>query len=168
VRAEPDHGLDGEAAYVAAYLAFYRATVVEKARSLPEAELRRPLVPSGWTPLELLQHLAFMERRWFVWGFLGEQPADPWGDSQGAPDEAWLVPASVSLDDVVARLAEQAARTEAVLASTPLDRLAETTGRFRTDPPELRYVCFHVLQEYARHAGHLDIAVELAGGPVGE
>jgi uncharacterized damage-inducible protein DinB len=168
VRAAPEHGLGGEAAYVAAYLAFYRATVVEKARSLPEAELRRPLVPSGWTPLELVRHLAFMERRWFVWGFLGEQPADPWGDSQGASDQAWLVPASVSLDDVEAMLAEQAARTEAVLSATPLGQLAATTGRFRTDPPDLRYICFHVLQEYARHAGHLDIAVELAGGPVGE
>jgi hypothetical protein len=50
---------------------------------------------------------------------------------------------------------------------TPLEQLAATTGRFRTDPPDLRYVCFHVLQEYARHAGHLDVAVELAGGPVG-
>jgi len=25
-----------------------------------------------------------------------------------------------------------------------------------------------VLQEYARHAGHLDVAVELAGGELGE
>jgi uncharacterized damage-inducible protein DinB len=168
VRGEPEHGIGGEAAHFAAFLAFYRATVIEKARSLPEAELRRPLVPSGWTPLELVQHLAFMERRWFVWGFLGEAVADPWGDSQGSSDAAWLVPASVSLDDVVARLTEQAARTEAVLSATRLEEVAATTGRFRTDPPDLRHICFHVLQEYARHAGHLDIAVELAGGPVGE
>jgi uncharacterized damage-inducible protein DinB len=168
VRAEPEQGLGGEAAHFAAYLSFYRATVVEKARSLPEAELRRPLVPSGWTPLELAQHLAFMERRWFVWGFLGEQVEDPWGDSQGSPDAAWLVPASVSLDDVLALLTEQAALTEGLLASTPLEQLSATSGRFRTDPPDLRHVCFHVLQEYARHTGHLDVAVELAGGPVGE
>lgn len=168
MRAEPEQGLGGEAAHFAAFLAFYRATVVEKARSLPEAGLRRPSVPSGWTPLELVQHLACMERRWFVWGFLGEALAEPWADSQGSSDAAWLVPSSVSLDDLVSRLAEQAARTEAVLASAPLEQLAATTGRFRTDPPDLRYVCFHVLQEYARHAGHLDVAVELAGGPVGE
>ena len=37
-----------------------------------------------------------------------------------------------------------------------------------TSPPALGWICFHVLQEYARHAGHLDIAVELAGGEVGE
>jgi hypothetical protein len=168
VRAEPEHGLGGEADHFIAFLAYYRSTVVEKARSLPDAELRRPLVPSGWTPLELVQHLAFMERRWFVWGFLGEDLPDPWGDSQGSSEAAWLVPSSVSLDDVVARLTEQAVRTDAVLSSTPLEQVAATTGRFRSDPPDLRHVCFHVLQEYARHAGHLDIAVELAGGPVGE
>jgi hypothetical protein len=29
-------------------------------------------------------------------------------------------------------------------------------------------VLFHVLQEYARHAGHLDIARELLDGATGE
>ena len=168
MREEPGPGLGGEAGHAAAFLAFYRATVVEKARSLPEAEQRRPQVPSGWTPLELLQHLAFMERRWFVWGFLGEQVDDPWGDSQDSPDAAWLVPAGRTLEDVVGLLDTQAARTEAVLVSTPLDTVAATGGRFDSDPPELRWICFHVLQEYARHAGHLDVAVELAGGPLGE
>jgi hypothetical protein len=158
----------GEAEYVAGLLRFYRGTVVDKARSLPEPELRRPLVPSGWTPLELLQHLAFMERRWFTWGFLGEPVPDPWGDSQDSRDAAWLVPSGRTLDDVVTLMGDQAARTDAVLASTPLDTVAAVGGRFESDPPELRWICFHVLQEYARHAGHLDIAVELAGGPVGE
>jgi uncharacterized damage-inducible protein DinB len=168
VRAEPRPGLGDEAAHVAAYLAFYRSTVVEKARSLPDAELRRPLLPSGWTPLELLQHLAYMERRWFTWGFLGEPVADPWADSQGSPDASWLVPPDRSLDDVVRLLDDQAARTGQVLTSASLDDLAATGGRFTTEPPDLRWICFHVLQEYARHAGHLDVVVELAGGHVGE
>jgi hypothetical protein len=29
-------------------------------------------------------------------------------------------------------------------------------------------VLFHLLQEYARHVGQLDIVSEIAGGPVGE
>ena len=168
VRAEPPPGLGGEAAHVAAYLAFYRATVLDKARALPAAELRRPLVPSGWTPLELLQHLAYMERRWFTWGFLGAAVPDPWGDSQGSPDAAWLVPTDRTLEDVAGLLGAQAERTEAVLSSAAMGDLAATGGRFATDPPDLRWICHHVLQEYARHAGHLDVAVELAGGPVGE
>jgi uncharacterized damage-inducible protein DinB len=167
-RREPQPGLGGEAAHVAAYLAYYRATVLEKARSLPDSELRRPQVPSGWTPLELVLHLAHMERRWFTWGFLAEPVVDPWGDSQGSPDAAWLVPAGTTLDDVAGLLASQAARTDAVLASTSLDALAATGGRFSSHPPDLRWICHHVLQEYARHAGHLDVAVELASGAVGE
>ncbi|MEK8105271.1 hypothetical protein ACWD5Z_11940 [Micromonospora chokoriensis] len=27
---------------------------------------------------------------------------------------------------------------------------------------------FHLVQEYARHLGHLDVVAELAGGPTGE
>jgi uncharacterized damage-inducible protein DinB len=169
VRVEPQPGLDGEAAHFAAYLDHYRATVTEKARSLPEAELRRPSLPSGWTPLELLQHLAYMERRWFTWGFLGEPVPDPWGDSQDSPSAVWFVPPGRSLQDVVTLLEEQAARTTAVLTSSSLDDVAATTGRFAEGkPPDLRWICFHVLQEYARHTGHLDIVVEMAGGHTGE
>jgi uncharacterized damage-inducible protein DinB len=170
VRAEPQPGPRDEAGLFAEYVGFFRQTVVEKCRSLPEPELRRPLLPSGWTPLELLQHLAYMERRWFTWGFRGEAVPDPWGDSQGSPDASWHVPADRSLEDVLTMLDDQAARTAAVLADAPLDAVAATTGRFADaeQVPNLRWICFHVLQEYARHAGHLDVVVELAGGHVGE
>ena len=52
-----------------------------------------------------------------------------------------------------------------MLAEHPLDSGAAPGPRFDDEPPTLAWICFHVLQEYARHAGHLDIAVELAGGP---
>jgi uncharacterized damage-inducible protein DinB len=165
MRTEPEPGLDGEAAHLAAYLAFYRETVVEKCRSLPREELRSTRVPSGWSPLELLNHLAHMERRWLVWGFLGEQLDEPWADGE----ERWRVAEDRTLDDVVDLLREVGARTEEVLRETPLESTASSGGRFAGEsPPELRWICFHVLQEYARHAGHLDIAVELAGGHLGQ
>jgi Protein of unknown function (DUF664) len=34
--------------------------------------------------------------------------------------------------------------------------------------PTLAWILFHVLQEYARHAGHLDITRELLDGATGE
>ncbi|MEP9381763.1 DinB family protein [Nocardioides sp. KR10-350] len=166
---EPERIEGGETAYAAAYLRFYRDTIVAKCRALPDPELRRPRLPSGWTPLELLVHVTYVERRWFVWGFLGEQVPDPWGDHVGGePDGRWLVPAGTALDDVVAMLEATAARTETVLAEHGPEELAALGGRFESDPPTLRWICFHVLQEYARHAGHLDVVVELAGGPTGE
>ena len=165
-RGEPRPGLGGELAHVSAYLDFYRDTCVEKCRSLPDADLR---VPSGWTPLELLQHLAMMERRWFGWGFLGEPVDDPWADSGGDAEGRWQVDAGRGLEDVVALLGEYAARTRSILASHEPEAVASTGGRFHgSEPQSLRWICFHVLQEYARHAGHLDISVELAGGHTGE
>ncbi|MGZ4437015.1 MAG: DinB family protein [Nocardioidaceae bacterium] len=147
------------------YLRYYRETVVRKLEALPEEVLRTSQVGSGWTPLELANHLAFMERRWFVWGYLGEDVDTPWGDSV---EHRWYVPDDRSLEDVVAMLDAVGERTDAILAEHPIDALGNVGGRFGEEPPTLAWICFHVLQEYARHAGHLDISVELAGGPLGE
>ena len=162
VRAEP-------AALFAAYLRFYRETAIEKVGALAEADRQESRLPSGWTPLELLRHLAFMERRWMVWGFLGEDVDEPWGDHTGDPaDDRWFVPAGTGLDDLGAMLRATGRRVDAILAEHALDDVAPPGPRFEGEPASLAWICFHVLQEYARHVGHLDIAVELAGGPTGE
>lgn len=149
----------------ARYLDFLRETVIAKTTALSAADLRTSRLPSGWTPLELLTHLAHMERQWFVWGFLGEDVAEPWGDEV---DGRWCVADDVPCAEVVSMLREVGSRTSGVLVDHRLDETGLPGGRFDTDPPTLAWICFHVLQEYARHAGHLDIAVELAGGPLGE
>jgi uncharacterized damage-inducible protein DinB len=147
------------------YLDWYRETAIAKVTSVSEHEQRSSRLPSGWTPLELLNHLAHMEQRWFVWGFLGEQVEAPWGDRAG---ERWHVPGSTPVEDLVGFLRSVGERTRAVLSSTPLEQIGAVGGRFEEDPPTLAWICFHVLQEYARHTGHLDVVVELAGGPTGE
>lgn len=168
---EPRPGLGDEAAHHAAYLAYYRDQIVSAVLALDDVRRREALVPSGWTPIELLSHVLHMEQRWFEWGFLGEEVADPWGDWNidepwDAPegDARWQVPDEVTAEQLAQRLHEIGRRTEQVLAAYPLDQRAATGGRFTDEPPEppdLRWICFHVLQEYARHAGHLDIVVEL-------
>lgn len=162
---EPSPSVAGPAEMFSDYLDWYRETAVAKVAALSPEEQRSSRLPSGWSPLELLNHLAYMEQRWFVWGFLAEQVVAPWGDRDG---DRWNVPETRQVEDVVAFLRGVGRRTRAVLASTPLERTAAVGGRFEQDPPNLRWICFHVLQEYARHVGHLDIVVELAGGPTGE
>ncbi len=149
----------------AAYLDFYRERAIGKVTSLSPEEQDTSRVPSVWTPLQLLHHLAHMEQRWFVWGFLAEPVAEPFGDEA---DEIWVVPPDRGVDEIVAMLRTTGERTRSVLASYPLDSVASVGGRFSADPPTLSWICFHVLQEYARHVGHLDVAVELAGGLTGE
>jgi hypothetical protein len=152
-----------------AYLTFYREAAIEKVGALPAHEQRTSRLPSGWTPLELLRHLAYMEQRWLVWGFLGEQVDEPWGDRTGDPDDdRWFVPDDVDVTTVAGMLRAVGAKVDGILASRPLDEVAPPGPRFVGSPAPLSWICFHVLQEYARHVGHLDIAVELAGGPTGE
>ncbi len=157
------------------YLDWVRGDLASTVLSLSPADQRTSRVPSGWTPLELLSHVLHMEQRWFVWGFLGEQVAAPWGDwstdepwlsddsDETRPAARWVVADEVTAESLAARLEEVAVRTRAVLRNFPLDATAAASGRFTDDPPTLEWICFHVLAEYARHAGHLDIVAELAG-----
>lgn len=173
-RREPAKTGPGGAARWAAYLDWARGEIAAAVLALPEDEQRTPRVPSGWTPVELLSHCLHMEQRWFVWGFLGERVEEPWGDwnvddpwrtddaDASRPQARWEVPPDVTASDLAERLHTVGAQTRDVLRRHALTTLASPGGRFTESPPTLEWICFHVLAEYARHAGHLDIVVELA------
>jgi hypothetical protein len=73
------------------------------------------------------------------------------------------------VDDLVAALREQGAHTRAVVEANDLATPGAPSPRWEgAEPATLERVLFHLVQEYARHLGHLDIVAELAGGPIGE
>jgi uncharacterized damage-inducible protein DinB len=172
---EPQDEVRDEASGFSAYLSYYREAVAAAVLGLSVAEQRTSRIASGWTPIELLSHVLHMEQRWFVWGVLGEQVDQPWGDwsrdepweEADGPDPRWLVPEAVTAESLAERLRAVGERTASILAERDLDEVPPPSPRWdSTDSvPTLRWICFHVLQEYARHAGHLDIAVELATSP---
>ncbi|MFG1927901.1 DUF664 domain-containing protein [Cryptosporangium sp. NPDC048952] len=148
------------------YLDYFRESALTKAGSLSEGALRSSLLPSGWTPLELLQHLQYVELRWIEWGFEGRPVAEPWGDRR---DDRWYVAADRSLDDVTTALRKQGAHTRATVEAHDLAEIGAPGPRWDGAPPaSLERILFHLLQEYARHLGHLDVVVELSDGAVGE
>jgi uncharacterized damage-inducible protein DinB len=148
------------------YLNYFRSRLVSKLRELPEAELRASRLESGWTPLELLKHLRYMERRWLEWGFEGRAIDDPWADRR---DDRWFVAPDETLDSLVADLAGQAARSTAIIEAHDLAEIGQPSERWAGAPPAgLERILFHMLQEYTRHVGHLDIVCELATGKSGE
>jgi hypothetical protein len=151
------------------YLDQYRDIIESKLTGLSESDLRGSRLPSGWSPLELLKHLVFMERRWLRWGFAGEQVDHPWGDSGDDPDGRWAVGTDETLDGLLAKLHEGGRTTRRLVGGSDLTELGAAGGRFTEDDrPTLNWVLFHVLQEYTRHAGHLDVVRELADGATGE
>jgi uncharacterized damage-inducible protein DinB len=157
---------DSRAEVFTRYLAFFRDRLTEKVRELPAEELRNSRLPSGWTPLELVKHLTYVERRWLEWGFAGRAVPDPWGDQR---DDRWYVAPEETRDSLLADLAVQAERSQALIDNHDPDEVGQPGERWDGKPPAtLERVLFHLTQEYARHVGHLDIVCELAGGPTGE
>ena len=81
---------------------------------LPEQALRRPVLPSGWTCLGLVRHLALdVERFWFRGVAVGE-PVDQ-------PANAWQVPPGEPASAVLDLYRREMALADAVIAVTPLD-----------------------------------------------
>jgi uncharacterized damage-inducible protein DinB len=149
------------------YLDFFRGVVAGKLDGLGADQITGSVVPSGWTPSGLVHHLVNVERRWLVWGFLGEQVEDPWHDS--GESGGWVT-LDLSVEELREMLDEAAVRTRAIVESHALSEQAQLTGRFRDEEsaPQLQWILLHLLQEYARHTGHLDIARELVDGRTGE
>lgn len=137
-----------------------------RVEGLSEREVRVSRLPTGWTPLELVVHLTYVERRWLEWGFAGVQVEEPWGDHR---DGRWFVDENESREEVLSALGAQGARTRAVIRGHDLDERGQPGPRWSgAEPATLERVLFHLMQEYSRHLGHLDIVVELTGGPTGE
>lgn len=163
---EPTNPRDDCREVLLEYLDFYRGVVRAKVSGLTDEELHTSFVPSGWTPVELVNHLLHVERRWMVWGFEGESLDDPWADSR---DGRWYVSREQSIEALLDALDAGGSRTRAIVLSSDLADLGAPGERWEgADPPALERVLLHLIQEYARHAGHLDIVRELADGSVGE
>jgi hypothetical protein len=54
------------------YLDWYREALQRKIAGLSEPQLRTPVEPLGWSPLGMVKHLGWVERRWMRWGFDAE------------------------------------------------------------------------------------------------
>ena len=149
------------------YLDWYREALLRKTAGLSDEQLRTPVEPLGWSPLGLFQHLGWVERRWMRWGFAAEDvlPYPPGGD-----EAEWQVPAGRSTAAVMAAYRDEVARSRALAADAGLTTPSRTGGRFPTpdQAPPLARILFHLLQEYARHTGQLDIARQLLDGRTGE
>ena len=163
---EPDLPLPSRAEVLLGYLDYFRSRLLSKLESLPAGELRASHLPSGWTPLDLLNHVTHDELRWLEWRFAGRDIAEPWADER---DGRLYAEPERTLPDLVAALQAQAARSRAIALAHDVADLGQPSDRWPTGrPATLERVLLHLVQEYARHLGQLDIVSELAGGEVGE
>src|SRR5207248_8343203 len=96
------------------YLSAQRDHVLGILEGLDEEALRRPVLPSGWTCLGLVRHLALdVERFWFRCVIAGEQAAI---DGLAATPDAWHVGAEVAAETVFDVYRREIDRANAIIA----------------------------------------------------
>jgi len=162
---EPTEPAASRAAVLVRYLDFFRETVLAKTEGLNEEQMTGSVLPSGWSPAELIQHLTHVELRWLEWGFEGRAVEQPWGDQERGRWRAPGVPAA----EIGAALRARGELTREIIGRHDLDELGAPGERWDgAEPATLERVLLHLVQEYARHAGHLDIVRELLDGRTGE
>jgi hypothetical protein len=152
-----------------AFLDAQRNAVLSIVEGLDEEAWHRSVVPSGWTPAGLVEHLGGAEWHWFQGVVTGAVPEPPPGEDLPPYDPAAAFVSELPSAEIISFYRDQCARSDEVLAATPLS--AQPRGRHggpeMDEPPDVRWIVLHMIEETARHAGHLDIARELIDGQTG-
>jgi uncharacterized damage-inducible protein DinB len=155
-----------ERAQLEAWLDFHRATVYVKCAGLSDEDAARTPLPASpaMSPIGLVSHLYWVERNWFERVLTGADVPLPWM-VKGEDAEFEREPGE-TLADVLARYAGQCERSRRLAAERSLDDVGFHPKI--EEPISLRWIYLHMIEETARHNGHLDAMRELIDGTTGE
>jgi uncharacterized damage-inducible protein DinB len=141
-----------------------RAHVMGTLEGLTDAQLRQPMVPSGWHCLGMIKHLALSDEHYWFSCIVGGEPLRFFD----AIEDEWQVGPDETAEDVFALYRREIERSNAIITATaveapPGQKDPQWEG-WQMDFPDLRTIMLHVINETSCHAGHLDIVRELIDG----
>ena len=153
----------GEKESLRASLDRHRDVVLWKLEGLDDEQLRKAMVPSGTSLLGLVKHLASVEYGWFCQTFGRETEPLPFDEDDENAD------LRVMPNETTADILEFYARARSA-ADQVIDELAvdDVGTAWFGDTVSMRWVLIHMIEETARHAGHMDILRELIDGGTGD
>ncbi len=157
---------DTELSQLLSCLRAQRGHVLGILDGLDDTALRRPMLPTGWSCVGMVAHLAVhVERFWFGAVVAGDPAVI--AELTDHRDDVWQVPDDRPAADVLADYRRQTELADEWRAGRePADAPgwwpAQQFGDWRLHT--LREVVLHVIAETACHAGHLDAARELIDG----
>jgi hypothetical protein len=161
-RERPPESAD-ERSTLVGMLDFLRDTVVHKVSGLTDEQaFTRPIPTTELSPANLVKHLTGVERFWFSIDFAAEDTEWPWTEDE--PHGNFPLAPTDTLATLVADYQAECARARAIIAAHTLDSSAKSPGMTFN----LRYAVTHLIEETARHLGHLDLLREAVDGQRGE
>ncbi len=160
-----------ERAMLDGLLDWYRDGVIAKVEGMDQRVAVATPLGSPTSVAGLVKHLALVEDGWFTEKFAGGDP-QPWVaevDWDADPDWEFHSATTEPLELQIERYREAIARSRAVAEGRDLDDLSVRHLTVPTNPGPftLRFATTHLLEETARHLGHLDVLRELLDGTTG-
>jgi uncharacterized damage-inducible protein DinB len=144
----------------------HRDAVLWKIEGLDDEQLRRLMTPTGTNLLGLVKHLAGSEYQWFCEAFGRPSEAIPYFDPDDPDDPAAM---RIAPQESTASIIEYYGRARAAADSAIQELALEDTGTaWWGDTVSMRWVIIHMIEDTARHAGHMDILRELIDGQTGD
>jgi uncharacterized damage-inducible protein DinB len=145
-----------------AWLEHLRGSAEYKLEGLDYEQLRWKPGPTANSLGGIVMHMGYGERMWLRVIFAGEKMDLSWTADRYAP--TFLVPDGWGVEEVLAFFRTECANADGVLdAAQSLDEPSKATIR----PTTLRWILTHMVEETARHMGHMDITRELIDGRIG-
>ncbi|MEU9285316.1 DinB family protein [Streptomyces sp. NPDC048275] len=154
--------IGGEKESLHASLDRHRDAVLWKLEGLDDEQVRRVITPSGTNLLGLVKHLASVEYGWFCSTF-GREVEPLWFDPFSEEDM------SAGQGETTAQIVEFYGRARAAADRTLSELSLDDVGTsWNGTTVSLRWVLIRMVEETARHAGHMDIVRELIDGGAGD
>ncbi|MEX2269135.1 MAG: DinB family protein [Acidimicrobiia bacterium] len=148
---------------LAGFMDWYRQVVINKVDGLSFEDASRVMTPTGMSPLGIVKHLTWAEAGWFRDTFAGKYEGE-----EASNEDSFVIAPGDTIESVVAAYRDECEHSRRIAARAPsLNALSVGESQFR-GLTSLRWILIHMIDETARHAGHLDIMREQIDGRTGD
>ena len=143
-----------------AHIEFARQTVLYTVHGITKEDGIKRLGPSATSLLGVLRHVTEDEYWWFQDRFAGI----PYTDSRSSEEDRdgeFKIREQDTVESLIAGFEEACANSRRIAKDRSLDDLAAHARPRDNQQPSLRWVYLHMIDELARHSGHLQIYREI-------
>lgn len=164
-RVRPPFDAD-ERTQLVGWLDMQRAVIHWKCEGLSETDAHRSVLPASpyMTMAGVVSHMRWVEHCWFEVLLLGRPAVGPQFDD--GPEAADMMVEGVPLAQLLGEYEQQCAVSNEIIAAHSLQHVGQHPD-FGASQTNLRWILFHMIEETARHAGHVDVIRELLDGEKG-
>lgn len=153
------------------YLNEFHSAIRWKVEGLSEADLRRPMTPTGSNLIGIVKHVASIELGYLTDCVGRPNPAQlPWISEDSPLNSDMYLTADESSSDIIELLDLAEREALATLEALPLDAPAHVPWWGAGDDGKivtLGRLIVHVINDAVRHVGHMDILREMIDGDIG-